>query len=367
MFTHLPKLKVTIADSSSYSRLVLSSMLQAQPDLEVLDTASDEQALLASLRLKKPDLVLADVNIQQKNKTTFLRQIHLESGVPVLMLCDKDRPSEEYLFKASQLGVYDFILKPAHRLHPKLRELQGEILTKIRALHKTRPAANISSVNAMVSGLKSAAIGKQPKCVVVVGASTGGTQAIENLIRSLSPRLDACILIALHLPAGFTHSFAQRLQSLTPLKVVEGRTGRNLEKGKIIIAPGGKNMVVKPKAALPGSFETFITSASESEYDKPSVNMLMKSVATYCGKNTLGVVLTGMGKDGTQGLEAIKNAGGFTLAQDRESSVIFGMAKSAIEKGHVEEVLPLAKIPVFINQYVAALPSVTQTLHTSIR
>src|SRR6478609_11548497 len=162
-------------------------MLQAQPDLEVLDTASDERTLLASLRLKKPDLVLADVNFQQQDKITFLRQIQLENGVPVLMLCGNDRPSEEYLFKASQLGVYDFILKPAHQLQPKLRELQSEILTKIRALHKSKAAAaTFSTPNPTVFGQKS----KQPKGVVVIGASTGGTQAIEKIIRSLDPRLD---------------------------------------------------------------------------------------------------------------------------------------------------------------------------------
>lgn len=364
MFSHPPKLKVTIADSSSYSRLVLSSMLQAQPDLEVLDTAADELSLMASLRLQKPDVLLADLNLQHTASTFCLRQIQLETGVPVLMLCQPGITSDASLRKARKLGVYDYILKPAHRLQPKLRDLQNEILTKIRAV----PAAGTlgrNFQNAMVSGLKSQGSNKRPAGLVVIGASTGGTQAVESILRNLEPGINACILVAVHLPAGFTRSFAKRLQSLTGLKVVEGANGRKVEKGKIIIAPGGKNMVLLPLPDQPGRYEVKITEASETEYDKPSIDTLMRSVAgTFKGK-TLGVVLTGMGKDGTKGLEALKKSCGQTLAQDQASSVIFGMAKSAIEKGHVQVVLPLAQIPGYINRFVAELPAVAQALPSS--
>jgi two-component system chemotaxis response regulator CheB len=363
--TNFHKLKVTIANSSSYSRLVLSSILQAQPDLEVLDTAADELSLLASLRLKRPDVVLADLNLQNQNTGFFLRQVHLESGVPVLILCEKEKPNAAYLSKASQLGVYDYILKPAHQLQPKFRDLQNEILEKIRAVHKTKFIATTADQNAMVSRVKTPA-SKKPKGVVVIGASTGGTQAVENIIRNLNPKLDACILIAVHLPGGFTRSFAKRLQSLTSLKVVEGENGRKLQKGKIIIAPGGNNMLLTPGLTQSGTLEIKITAASETEYDKPSIDVLMKSVAGYYGASALGIVLTGMGKDGTKGLEAIKKQGGLTVAQDQDSSVIFGMAKSAIDKGHVKLVLPLLQIPAFINKYVAELPAVAKTLPTSI-
>ena len=366
MFSHSPKLKVTIADSSSYSRLVLSNMLQAQPDLEVLDTAADEFSLMASLRLQKPDVVLADLNLQNTNSTFCLRQIQMETGVPVLMLCEPEKTNAASLLKASKLGVYDYILKPAHRLQPKLRDLQTEILDKIRAVHKSGVFTAFNSQNAMVSGLKTQGLTKRPKGLVVIGASTGGTQAVEKIIRNLGNKLDACLLVAVHLPAGFTRSFAKRLQSLTTLKVVEGANGRKLERGKIIIAPGGKNMVLAPGLTPSGQYEIKITNASETEYDKPSIDTLMKSVAANFADPILGVVLTGMGKDGTKGLEAIKKSGGLTIAQDQASSVIFGMAKSAIEKGHVNLVLPLAQIPDYINRFVAELPAVEKALPTTI-
>ena len=366
MLTNSPKLKVTIANSSSYSRLVLSNILQAQPDLEVLDTAADEGSLLASLRLKKPDVVLADLNLQNQNNGFFLRQVHLETGLPVLILCEKNKPDADYLTKARELGVYDYVLKPAHSLQPKLRDLQQEILEKIRAVPNSNFVSTFTAPNAMGIKVKSALARFKPQGIVVIGASTGGTQAVEQIIRNLKPRIDACILIAVHLPGGFTSSFAKRLQSLTTLKVVEGENGRQLEKGKIIIAPGGNNMVLCPSQVQPGNMEVKITRASENDFDKPSVDVLMKSVAGFYGKLALGIVLTGMGKDGTKGLEAIKKQGGFTVAQDQASSVIFGMAKSAIEKGHVNRVMPLLQIPAFINKYVAELPAVTKTLHTSI-
>ena len=191
MLTNSPKLKVTIANSSSYSRLVLSNILQAQPDLEVLDTAADELALLASLRLKKPDVVLADLNLQSQNNGFFLRQVYLETGLPVLILCEKEKPNAEYLTKASKLGVYDYVLKPAHRLQPKLRDLQNEILEKIRAVPKTKVKTTYASQNAIDFRVKTAPNRQKPKGVVVIGASTGGTQAVEKIIRGLNPGLDA--------------------------------------------------------------------------------------------------------------------------------------------------------------------------------
>ncbi|MFC5270322.1 chemotaxis protein CheB [Adhaeribacter terreus] len=356
MLTGSQKLKVIIADSSNFSRLVLTNMVQAQPDLEVLDTAANEMELVAAVRLQRPDVVLADLNLEYQRQLLCLQQVYQESGVPALVLLHQVNQSEGAAMKAAETGIYDYILKPAHQLQPRLRDMQGEILKKIRAVRQPEFVSTFSLPNDSVFALKTPAA-KAPKGVIVIGASTGGTQAIEKIVARLDEKLDACVLIAVHLPAGFTGSFARRLQTLTSLKVVEGRPGLNLLKGKIIIAPGGKNMVVLPQLSRTGNYKIGFAPDSENVYDRPSVDKLMESVAAIGSKNVMGIVLTGMGSDGTKGLKAIRKKGGLTVAQDQASSVIFGMAKSAIEQGHVTHVRSLFRIPALINKFITDLPA----------
>jgi two-component system, chemotaxis family, protein-glutamate methylesterase/glutaminase len=192
---------------------------------------------------------------------------------------------------------------------------------------------------------------KGPSCLVVIGGSTGGTKALETIVRGLSQKLSAAVLVAVHLPEKFTRSFTQRLRSLTSLKVVEGRAGLRLEGGKIIVAPGDRNMMVSRQMGLKNDLRVAFCEEPADEFDRPSVDILMKSVARLAGPRTLGVILTGMGKDGTLGTKAILSKGGETIAQDEASSAIFGMAKSAIEKGNITKVLGLNQIPDYINRF----------------
>jgi two-component system chemotaxis response regulator CheB len=350
-----PKLKVTIADNSNFSRLVLSEMVQAQPDLEVLDTATDGQTLMASLRRQRPDVILAHLDLPEHSRNFIFRRVQ-ETGVPVLMMLENNFLVADTLSEVSQLGVYDYILKPAQRPQPRLREMQGEILDKIRSVRKPHYFSTFSAFNHSISQMRAKEEQKIPKGVVVIGASTGGTQAIEQIVSRLNERIDACILIAVHLPAGFTRSFAQRLQSLTSLKVVEGKAGLNIKRGKIIVAPGGRDMIITGRHENPANWKIAFASESSDQYDSPSVNLLMQSVAEVAREKALGIILTGMGKDGTEGLNAIQKKGGTTVAQDQASSVIFGMAKSAIDNGYVSHVRSLLRIPSFINKFVADLP-----------
>jgi len=329
-------------------------MVQAQPDLEVMETASDENTLRNAVQLHRPDVVLADLDLQYQHQLHFLQQMYRESGVPALVLLDQEFQHHAPLRYAAGSGVYDYVLKPAHRLQPSLRAMQPEILEKIRAIRRQpMPAGFRAQYHSVLEEKKNF----DPKGLVVIGASTGGTQAIEKIVSKLDEKLDACVIIAVHLPAGFTASFARRLQTLTNLKVVEGKTGTRLMKGKIIIAPGGKNMIVHQHKSVSGYFKTGFAADEASIYDRPSIDRLMTSVAALGFKNTLGVVLTGMGADGTQGLKAIQKAGGVTVAQDQASSVIFGMAKSAIEQGCVSNVLSLFRVPAFINKFITDIPA----------
>ena len=352
------KLKVIIADSSNYSRLVLANMVQEQPDLEVLDTASDGASLIEALRQHRPDVVLADLaGMSTGARARLLRRLHQETGVPVLAVLDQQNGAAATFKDANEFGVYDYVFKPAHKLQPSLRSLQVEILNKIRAARRSVVAPGFSFQNATVLPLKSKRAAAEPKGLIVIGASTGGAQAIEKIVASLDTSLEACVLVALHLPAGFTASFAKRLQALTPLNVVEAKPGTRLQKGKIIIAPGGKNTLLLPGFNSLSEARLTFTAAAPDEFNQPSVDVLMRSAALCGGNNLLGVVLTGMGMDGTDGLRAIQHSGGTTLAQDQESSAIFGMARSAIDKGCVKYVRPLNRIADFINRFVAELPA----------
>jgi two-component system chemotaxis response regulator CheB len=184
-----------------------------------------------------------------------------------------------------------------------------------------------------------------------MGASTGGTKAIEYIISRLKPDLNTVILVALHLPSHFTSNFTSRLKHITALKVSEGKAGAPLLAGKIIVAPGGKNMVVNRHLGLRSDLRIGFTDEPADEFDCPSVDVLMESVAELVGECTLGIILSGLGKDGSAGTRAILNKGGDTIAQDEASSAIYGMAKSAIEKGNIKKVLSLTQIPDYINRF----------------
>jgi two-component system chemotaxis response regulator CheB len=264
--------------------------------------------------------------------------------------------SEDFIFEAMKIGIYDYVKIASNTRFPQFRSISHEIVAKVRAVmdikaHQMALKQQGLPVDLMAAGAARMGGPKEPSCLVVIGGSTGGTKALETIIRSLSQSLSAVVLVAVHLPVKFTRSFTLRIRSLTSLKVVEGRVGLKLERGKIIIAPGDKNMIVHQHMGLENDWRVAFSEEPADEFDRPSVDVLMKSVARLSGPRTLGVILTGMGKDGTLGTRAIVSKGGETIAQDEASSAIFGMAKSAIEKGNITKVLGLNQIPDYINRF----------------
>ena len=353
------KIKIVIGDCSCFSRLVLADILNAEPDLEVLDTAENGEELIKKIRTLKPDLVIADYQLPKNNRMYTFRLIQQEFNIPILMLLGKENISDSYIFEAMKVGVYDLVRITSQSQFPQFRKIQQELVLKVRGLKDIRqqqqevipswikikpptPYDYLQNVSATT---------KKPRSYVVIGASTGGTKAIETIIRELKPILNAAVLIAVHLPENFTKTFAQRLKSLTSLKVVEGRSGTRLEAGKIVVAPGDKNMIVNSHMGVITDLRIGFSEAPANEFDCPSVDILMKSVAKLAGPHTLGIILTGMGKDGTNGSKAILHKGGETIAQDEATSAIFGMPKSAIEKGYITKVMSLSQIPGYINRF----------------
>jgi two-component system chemotaxis response regulator CheB len=334
---------------------VLSDILNTEIDLEVLDTAENGDDLIRKIRGHRPDLVIADYYLPKNNRMFVFRRIQHEFNIPILMIIGKDQVSPDFIFEAMKIGVYDYVQIASDTRFPQFRSIRHEIVTKVRAVMDIKahqaalkkqelPAAYSSRVPRLAGP-------KEPSCLVVIGGSTGGTKALETIVRGLSLKLSAVVLVAVHLPEKFTRSFTQRIRSLTSLKVVEGRSGVRLESGKIIVAPGDKNMMVSRHMGLKNDWRIAFSEEPADEFDRPSVDILMKSVARLAGPKVLGVILTGMGQDGTLGTKAILSKGGETIAQDEASSAIFGMAKSAIEKGSITKILGLSQIPDYINRF----------------
>jgi two-component system chemotaxis response regulator CheB len=329
---------------------VLADILNTEIDLEVLDTAENGDDLIQKIRDHSPDLVIADYYLPKNNRMFVFRRIQHEFNIPILMIIGKEEVSADFIFEALKIGVYDYVKIANNTRVPQFRSISHEIVTKVRAVMDIK--AHQLALKQGPPVLESRPPGqKEPGSLVVIGGSTGGTKALETIVRGLSQQLGAAVLVAVHLPEKFTRSFTLRLRSLTALKVVEGRVGVKLESGKIIVAPGDRNMIVTRHLGLRHDFRVAFSEEPADEFDRPSVDMLMKSVARLAGAKTLGVILSGMGKDGTLGAKAILSKGGETIAQDEASSAIFGMAKSAIEKGYINKVIGLNQIPDYINRF----------------
>lgn len=349
------KLKVLVAVSSGYGRAVLQDILQAEQDLETGLAVASADDLLNELNEHTYDMVLLDNDLEGNERLQALKRIFAEKPAPVMLLVQQVHISPELLAQAIELGVYAVMLKPANGPYVNYRNLSAEVLKKVRAvrdstLHDTgklveQVRLGLASTHTADALLTTARKGHTPDTVVVIGASTGGTVAVESIIAQLPATLQATVLVALHLPKGFTRTFSERLQTLTPLLVREGRESLLVKPGTVIIAPGGRNMIVKPVMGNMANLRISFTQEQPSLYDTPSIDLLMKSVAQTKVRQIIGVILTGMGRDGTIGAGYIRQRGGTMLAQDEETSAIFGMARSAIESGSIDKVLPLHEIP----------------------
>lgn len=338
---------------------MLADIINAEIGLEVIDTAEDGEELIEKARYWQPDLVVADFNMPKNGGLFIFRQIQREYDIPILMLIGRGTLSNNFIYEAMRGGVYDFIKIPRQLLYPQFRVIKDEIVQKIRAvIHIKNCRTQVLKTGKSLKyaePVPALTFGRQriraPKAIVVIGASTGGTKAIEHIIKKIKPGSEAVFLVAMHLPENFTKGFIQRMKQITPLRVVEGKVGVRLEADKIIIAPGNRNMIVNPTMGVKSNLRIDFSEEESDLFDRPSIDLLMKSVAGVSGQNTLGVILTGMGTDGTAGTKAILKNGGETIAQDAASSAIFGMAKSAIEKGFITKVLALIHIPDYINRF----------------
>ena len=333
-------IRVVIVDDSAFVRQALSRMLGAASDVEVVATAVDGEDGVAKVCELRPDVVTLDVRMPRMGGLEALRRIMADCPTPVLLLSSHTSEGAEVTLRGLELGAMDFVDKSSVQGHMTLLGLADELLAKVRALAGV-PRERLGEPAAPARPAVLPARHQQQADVVVIGTSTGGPSALQALVPRLPRELPSAILVVQHMPAGFTRSLADRLDQRSAVPVREAEDGELVPPGTVLIAPGGVHMKVRRRGGQP---RVWLDDEPRSALHRPSVDVLMATVAKAYGARCMGIVLTGMGTDGVEGLRAIREAGGRTLAESQETCVIYGMPKAALEAGVAEHAVPLPRV-----------------------
>ncbi|MCY1283857.1 Chemotaxis response regulator protein-glutamate methylesterase [compost metagenome] len=343
-------IKVMIVDDSAVMREVMQQLLAPHGDIEVVGTAMDPLIALQKMQRVWPDVILLDVEMPRMDGITFLRQIMATRPTPVVICSSLTEKGADITLQALSAGAVEVITKPTMGLRDFLQDSAQEMLSAIRTAAGARlrpqavprePARKLSA-DALITAPSGTLLNQRTtEKIVLLGTSTGGTQALESVLSAL-PVNTPGIAIVQHMPEKFTRSFAQRLNSLCVIEVREAQDGDRLLPGLALIAPGGKHMLIKRSGA---QYMVEVKDGPLVSRHRPSVDVLFRSAALQAGRNALAVIMTGMGDDGARGLKELHEAGARTCAQDEESCVVFGMPKEAIKLGGVDQVVSLDEIP----------------------
>ena len=329
----LEPVKVLVVDDSAQNRRLLTELLESSPDVKVVGTASDGNEGLRQVLALHPDVVTLDLEMPRLGGYSFLRVLKSTAPTPVIVISSYAHKTD--VFKALELGAFDFIAKPARLAPDVLEKLRKELQEKVHAARLVRPAEPPKPIR------RTKVMPLEPSFVVGIGASTGGPPAVQRLLEALAPEPSMCLLVCQHMPRQFTRAFAERLDKLGPFSVREAQEGDLLTPGHVFIAPGGRQLVVYRQNG-----QCVLGTPPPTMQDKhaPSVDRLFMSLAEVFGSRTVGVVLTGMGSDGALGAKAIQKAGGEVWAESEQTAVIYGMPQEAVATGAVSRVLPLGEI-----------------------
>jgi len=334
-------IRVLVIDDSAFSRQTITRILESSPLVEVVGVARDgEEALRRTLELE-PEVITLDLEMPRMDGFTFLRLLMVKRPTPVIVV--SGRMGEGDVWKALDLGAVDFVAKPGERASLDLEAIEEGLIRKVHAIRDLR----IENVRDRILAapprlLEEPAAAPAPTGVVAIGSSTGGPAALMQTLAAFDRPLGCPILIAQHMPAGFTRGFAERLDRMTPFRVEEARGGLELGAGRVLIAPGGFDLTVERRE---GRVVARLTHSPKDSLYVPSVDRLFDSVSKVYGDRALAVVLTGMGDDGRQGAGQVKAVGGRVIAESEETAVIYGMPRQVIQAGLADEVVPLAEIP----------------------
>lgn len=342
------RVRVLVIDDSAYNRRIISKILSGIPGVEVLDYACDGEEGLRKVFDLKPDLITLDLEMPKIDGFSFLRILMANRPTPTIVVSSKS--GDQDVFKALELGAIEFVAKPSARVSPELLAIEEDLAAKVRAiagadmrkvLHRAGSAERVSLAGKHVPAATFAADAGAGMQAVVIASSTGGPPALQSIFTGLSPLKSVGIAIAQHMPPGFIKAFAERLSRLSSFEIMEAAHGDRLLPGRVLIAPGGKNLILKRRGQ---EVLALVEDPLPTQRNIPSADVLFQSAAEVFGTQVLGVVLTGMGNDGARGVVAIKAKGGQVLAEDESSAVVFGMPREAIATGVVDRVLALPQM-----------------------
>ncbi|MCU4155178.1 chemotaxis response regulator protein-glutamate methylesterase [Carboxylicivirga sp. A043] len=350
------KIRVLVVDDSAVVRQSLSSILESDPGIEVMGTAADPIIAVKKIQKEIPDVITLDIEMPRMDGLTFLRKIMSQHPIPVVVISSLTTEGTEVAMKALEYGASEIIGKPAMNAAQFINESKIMLCDAVKAasqvkLKRRKIATPVATtVKPKYSAdviLNKASSFKQiidTEKVVVLGASTGGTEAIRNFLKELPAKVPG-IAIVQHMPEGFTKSFANSLNNICGLEVKEAENGDKLYQGRVLIAPGSKHMLLK---RVGKEYMVEVKEGPLVNRHRPSVDVLFRSAARYAGNNATGILLTGMGNDGAKGLLELKESGAHTVAQDEASSVVFGMPKEAIKLNAADKVMPLDKMASYL-------------------
>ena len=346
----MKKIRVLTVDDSALMRQVLATLLSKDPDIEVVGAAPDPYVAREKIKALNPDVLTLDVEMPKMDGITFLEKLMRGHPMPVVMVSSLTEAGCQTTLRALELGAIDFITKPKIDLREGMEDVAQELIGKVKAAAQARVKPSLVKREASESDTRYAsrdtlhgssyAMIKTTDCIIAIGSSTGGTEAVKDLLETLPPNTPP-IVITQHMPERFTKTWAERLHSLCRISVAEAQDGASVLAGHALVAPGGYHMTLERSGAR---YTVRINQDPPVNRHRPSVDVLFASVARYAGANAVGVILTGMGGDGAKELLTMKQAGAFTIAQDEASCVVFGMPKEAIKAGAVDKVLPLGDI-----------------------
>jgi len=333
---------VFIVDDSAVVRQVMTELLGRDPGLRVIGAAPDPLFALARMERDWPDVILLDVEMPRMDGITFLKKLMSERPTPVVICSTLTEQGAETTMQALSAGAVDIVTKPKIGLKDFLQESTQQLIRTVKgaARARVRPPARAAATPAPAPATSFTALSRTTEQVVAIGTSTGGTQALEVVLTQL-PEDCPGIVVVQHMPEKFTAAFAARLDKLCRCEVREAANGDRVMPGRVLIAPGGRHMQLKRSGA---QYHTEVLDGPPVNRHKPSVDVLFRSVAKVAGRNAVGIIMTGMGGDGAQGLLEMRQAGAFTIAQDEASCVVYGMPKEAVDCGAVARVLPLSAI-----------------------
>jgi two-component system chemotaxis response regulator CheB len=341
----MAKIRVLIVDDSAVVRTILSEALGKDPEIEVVGVAQDPYVAREKIVQLRPDVITLDVEMPRMDGITFLRKLMAAKPMPVVMVSALTQSGAATTLAAMDAGAVEIVAKPQIDQRVGVREIETEVVDKVKAAARANMAVYMTKLRLSASfkpvAKPMSAMIRTTDKLLAIGASTGGTEALKEVLVQM-PADTPGTLIVQHMPEGFTRAFSERLNTLCAMQISEARDGDSVIPGRALIAPGNSHMSLRRSGA---KYYVDVKQGPLVMRHRPSVEVLFQSVAKFGGANAIGVMLTGMGNDGSTGMLEMKKAGAFNIAQDEASCVVFGMPKEAIKLGAVDKIVPLDKVP----------------------